>query len=1399
MTGKRPSETRKRSCRRCVELKVKCSPSQDDERCHRCSRLGHECTFPERPTRRRPTKSRIDRLQERVDELLAQNGAGCTRATSTATSGVSGTINLDNINDSIAGGLITIDRADTLLEKFRSFRMPQFPFVVVPATTRASQLHAQSPFLLLTIIAACLEDDLSLQKGLDHEIKRQISIRIIINNERSMDLLLGLLVHTAWYHYRFKTIHTLMYLSLELAITLVADLGLDQNSGLTMRGITAGLKGKGSETRNPQSSTEKRALLGVFHLTSVLSLFRPQLLMRYTDWINQCCADLSENPEYPTDRLLRTYLDGSAPIIKNDSIFGSNANEIDWNAVEHQQDKLKKGNTGPHDMIIDNWAYYFEVKAKPILLLGEILHHQSSTFTIDQMSKLDDLIHSTEDFIASFPRIPADRIVHLPLPFHTYMWYALLILSKTLLLSNMDHPKTLNLEASICGNIVATLNRMEALSTGQDIWANSRNVVGSMLSWLKDHMRQKTTDAQPARGLADSSSGQLGHCPASTHSIGELQLDDIPEEAYWNADWWQQMVEGPLFYPAVGSPSWLLPATLWPEQSTISPQQQASQPTPSTSPDAVTRQHQLVSSLVRSVYPGYGACLVAMSSYDRGLLQRLPVRIGLNDSIHHPRWDALTHQVGRFRPFTLSYLLSFPNELILEVADHLDLPDLARLSRVNRHLRELLLPRVFRIGSRESRRHKKTVCFTWLHYAAFTCNIPLAQRLMAEGSDPYRVGRKRCWSPLYVAVLNGYAEMAEVLGLNKADTKQTFLNADVTLLHAAVESRNEYLIMRCLQIGLPLDVQDVRGDTPLHHAAANGDVDVVRFLCRLGACIHVRNFSGATPMHRAASARISRRRPDTRVRTIVFLYQHGAVVDVRNIQGQTPSMFATARGHLDLLKQLFLLGARADVQDNGGRTLLHEAVVSGEISSRNLRMKIMTYLCSRGSKVDAPNSLGDTPLHFAAIRGFPEAIRRLVELGARRDSQNALGQTPLHAALAGDPAVIRLLVALGVDINAADFDGMTPLHQAMFEDSEAAALELIRLGANVHLCNADGRVPASLPSYPSTFSIHIIAFNMNYVADPIPADLLPIPPISSGTSLPEPIDKPIKILMIHGHGSSSSRIFYKYRALQPSIRHEILQTLHRDVEFYFPNAPLLPTGFEPGMWTWGLGDYRVDRVPGLQESISYLVRYMEEHGPFDGIVGSSAGASIAVLVGSLLERRKLREEGCEEVGMVTTHPPFKFILAYSGFQMSHPCYKTIYRPKIRTPVLLFIGDLDTYIPGPLTLQLARRCVNHRVVYFPGVHYIPRQRVTTMAAAEFICDCLGEGEGVFGKGDASGRLSHGQSYSYSYSQGGDEWVGDAEMEEEDDDDDEDGEWEWVGDNEDWDGDGDGNEGWGFRLL
>ena len=103
----------------------------------------------------------------------------------------------------------------------------------------------------------------------DHLILLEQACDLVdLNDERSMDLLLGLLVHTGWCHYRYQTVHTQMYLCLQLAITLVVDLGLDQISGFTMRSIVAEVKGKDGQAGDDQSGTAKRALLGVFHISS---------------------------------------------------------------------------------------------------------------------------------------------------------------------------------------------------------------------------------------------------------------------------------------------------------------------------------------------------------------------------------------------------------------------------------------------------------------------------------------------------------------------------------------------------------------------------------------------------------------------------------------------------------------------------------------------------------------------------------------------------------------------------------------------------------------------------------------------------------------------------------------------------------------------------------------------------------------------------------------------------------------------------------------------------------------------------------------------------------------------------------------------------------------------------
>ena len=82
-------------------------------------------------------------------------------------------------------------------------------------------------------------------------------------------------------------------------------------------------------------------------------------------------------------------------------------------------------------------------------------------------------------------------------------------------------------------------------------------------------------------------------------------------------------------------------------------------------------------------------------------------------------------------------------------------------------------------------------------------------------------------------------------------------------------------------------------------------------------------------------------------------------------------------------------------------------------------------------------------------------------------------------------------------------------------------------------------------------------------------------------------------------------------------------------------------------------------------------------------------------------------------------PPFHFAICYSGFILSHPLYKSLYYPRIQTPILHFIGDLDPVIPEDQTLKFAGRCKNRSIKYHPGAHFVPRGKLFQEAILDFI--------------------------------------------------------------------------------
>lgn len=148
--------------------------------------------------------------------------------------------------------------------------MHHFPFVIIPESKNSSALRRDCPFLLLCILTACLEHDPGLQENLEREIREVIGTCLIMEMRRNMDLLQGLLVHTAWYHYHWKTYHTQAYMLLQIAIMLVVDLGLDKDENFRMQAIPPEGKDFDHAQGNDiyQTPAGQRALLGCYYLCS---------------------------------------------------------------------------------------------------------------------------------------------------------------------------------------------------------------------------------------------------------------------------------------------------------------------------------------------------------------------------------------------------------------------------------------------------------------------------------------------------------------------------------------------------------------------------------------------------------------------------------------------------------------------------------------------------------------------------------------------------------------------------------------------------------------------------------------------------------------------------------------------------------------------------------------------------------------------------------------------------------------------------------------------------------------------------------------------------------------------------------------------------------------------------
>ncbi|KAK2054387.1 hypothetical protein LY76DRAFT_233946 [Colletotrichum caudatum] len=351
------------------------------ERCHRLRKpCGSQTPAPPRP-KKDPRTTKVAELEKRLNELTTQLSAtqGSASATSPPTTSVVGSadsplppsnstkpapakilINCDHLfppEDVLAGdgagtdasillqtpGSLAADDRRTvssrgrsqsdgrsespwplnneqsiILQTFVDEMQPLYPFVIVPPNMGPAQLAAERPCLWKGIQMTACHLDAGKQVRLGNELLQDIAQAAFTKPVKSLDVLQGLQLLIAWYHYNINSYQLTNFLF--LARSMCVSLG-SKDSPIKIKGRGKGdccmggmcVQNQDDDSKAKPQSRESvsarlelmRAFAGCYYLNTLVFTTnkRPDAFMN-TAHLESCCRQIEEAGEYPTDELL---------------------------------------------------------------------------------------------------------------------------------------------------------------------------------------------------------------------------------------------------------------------------------------------------------------------------------------------------------------------------------------------------------------------------------------------------------------------------------------------------------------------------------------------------------------------------------------------------------------------------------------------------------------------------------------------------------------------------------------------------------------------------------------------------------------------------------------------------------------------------------------------------------------------------------------------------------------------------------------------------------------------------------------------------------------------------------------------------------------------------------------
>ncbi|OAA37907.1 hypothetical protein NOR_06984 [Metarhizium rileyi] len=345
-----------RSCTNCSRAKCRCILRPGGESCERCHRLGKACrqiATTRKRVAKRTASSRTAQLEEKIEDLVSMLRATHDSGPRTApsytplsntssqpfasrldslaaaatsnpnrsqaqskpsfcasheclSSGLSPSRNTSNLSGADRRPEPTPEEAEAYFAKFRQW-LEAAPFMHIPVDMTAAALRREKPFLW-TCIMSLTSMSTPQQRILREKIRQDVADRLVVDGDRSMDMLQGLVAFLTWATMNAGPgMKPFLILYAALAQSIVFDMGLTRSPAEEQQSTMYFKIWSARPPPPPRVRTmeERRVVLGLWLAISIATSFIGKMeTLAWTAHMEDCLTTLDKGNEYPSDAIL---------------------------------------------------------------------------------------------------------------------------------------------------------------------------------------------------------------------------------------------------------------------------------------------------------------------------------------------------------------------------------------------------------------------------------------------------------------------------------------------------------------------------------------------------------------------------------------------------------------------------------------------------------------------------------------------------------------------------------------------------------------------------------------------------------------------------------------------------------------------------------------------------------------------------------------------------------------------------------------------------------------------------------------------------------------------------------------------------------------------------------------